>query len=342
MPRNDSPSPDGHVFEDLVAALLASVAPGSRLATIGRLSGGASQESWLIEGDHEDGRIELVMRRAPGPDAEKRDDAIGLTAESGVIRAVRAHGVPAPEVLRSLDPADGLGTGFVMRRVHGETVARRIFRDDRFKAARPKLARQCGEVLGRISQVPRAECPPLETWPARTRLDDAIAVYRAQGIRRPVLDYAFCWLKERLPSPSEPLRLVHGDFRNGNLIVDENGIAAVLDWEISHFGSPLEDLGWLCIPSWRFGNIDQVAGGFGSVDDLIEGFETAGGPVVDRVNLHFWTVLGVVQWGLVCIRTALEFRRGRFSVEPAVIGRRLSETELDVMMLTEAGDGELI
>jgi aminoglycoside phosphotransferase (APT) family kinase protein len=240
-----------------------------------------------------------------------------------------------------LDEADGLGTGFVMNRVEGETVARKIFRDDRFAAARPVLARQCGDALGRICQVPVAECPSLEMWDARRRLDDTEAAYRAQRVPRPVFEYALRWLRERLPADRSDPRLVHGDFRNGNLIIDEKGIAAVLDWELAHFGSPLEDLGWLCVPSWRFGRLDDVAGGFGSVEALIEGFEAASGPAVDRVELHFWMVLGTLLWGQVCIRTALEFRDGRFAIEPAVIGRRVSEVELDLMMLTATRDGEL-
>lgn len=329
-------------LEAAMASLVGRIAPGARLTSLKRLSGGASQESWLIEGEADQGLIEYVLRRAPGGDGEKRDDAIGLQAEADVIRAARTHDVPAPEVITMLTDRDSLGTGFVMRRVHGETVARKIFKESRFDAIRPLLAGQCGAALARISQVPITACPPLPSWPARKRLDDSHSVYRSQGLRRPVFDYAFRWLEERVPADEGPLRLVHGDFRNGNLIIDENGIAAVLDWEIAHFGSPLEDMGWLCVPSWRFGRIDDVAGGFGSVEQLIAGFEAAGGSPVDRHALHFWTVLGTLMWGLVCVRTALEFRAGRFAVEPAVIGRRTSEVELDLMLLTGARDGELL
>ena len=332
------PAVTRNAFADAIAAVLGKMDSRLRLDSLKQLSGGASQELWLIAADN----AEMVLRRAPGGDSGKRDDAIGLVAEAGVMRAASAHGVPVPEILHVLEPEDGLGTGFLMRRVHGETVARKIFRDERFAAVRPLLARACGEILGRVAQVPLDQCPSLQAWPARVRLDDARRIYLAQGHRRPVFDYAFRWLYERLPSAPADLRLVHGDFRNGNLIIDESGIAAVLDWEIAHFGAPMEDLGWLCIPSWRYGRVDQVAGGFGSVEQLIEGFEAAGGGAVDRDELHFWMVLGVLQWGLVCVRTALEFRAGRFAVEPAVIGRRASETELDLLMLTGAKDGKLL
>ncbi|MGE4324406.1 MAG: phosphotransferase family protein, partial [Sphingobium sp.] len=240
-----APAGQADDFTSAVDAVVRRIDPGARLETLKQLSGGASQELWLIvarDGEH---AIEMVMRRSPGGDCAKRDDAIGLVAEAGVMRAAAAHGVPVPDILHVLEPGDGLGTGFLMRRVEGETVARRIFREPRFAAARPGLARSCGEILAHIARVPVDQCPPLPAWPARKRLDDAHAVYLAQGQRRPVFDYAFRWLYERLPARPGELRLVHGDFRNGNLIIDERGVAAVLDWEIAHIGDSMEDLGWL-------------------------------------------------------------------------------------------------
>ena len=330
------------LFDSAIAKVVDRIEPGARLTTIRRLSGGASQESWLIEGASGDRPVELVMRRSPGGTDEKREIAVGLPAEAKLMTLAREHGVPAPEVLHVLEPADGLGVGFVMRRVHGETIARKILRDARFWDVRPRLAGLCGDALARISQIPITDCPPLSSLPARARLDAMYRDYLAFDARRPVFEYAYRWLYERLPAEPATLRLVHGDFRNGNLIIDERGIAAVLDWEMAHAGDPMEDLAWLCVPSWRFGEIEQVAGGFGPVEQLIEQFEAAGGQKVDRVALHFWTVLGALYWGQSCVTFALEFRAGDRTVERASIGRRASETEVDIMMLTRARDGELV
>ena len=63
-------------------------------------------------------------------------------------------------------------------------------------------------------------------------------------------EWAFRWLDAHRPAPSPP-RLVHGDFRMGNLIVDETGLAAVLDWELVHIGEVYEDLAWFCIRARR-------------------------------------------------------------------------------------------
>ena len=61
----------------------------------------------------------------------------------------------APAVRHVLKPADGLGQGFIMDFVAGETLGGRIVRDPRFAEVRPKLARQCGEILARIHAIPR-------------------------------------------------------------------------------------------------------------------------------------------------------------------------------------------
>ncbi|MFA5123081.1 phosphotransferase family protein, partial [Zavarzinia sp.] len=151
-------------------------------------------------------------------------------------------------------------------------------------------------------------------------------------------DLALVWLKAHLPAAPAVPRLVHGDFRNGNLIVGPDGIRAVLDWELAHLGDPLEDLGWLCVPSWRFGGVAPV-GGFGTRDDLFAAYEAASGTPVDAGAVRFWEVLGTLRWGLICAESANRFLTGGDrSVERAVIARRASETEIDLLdLLTTEG-----
>ncbi len=67
-----------------------------------------------------------------------------------------------PAVRHVLTPEDGLGHGFIMAFVDGETLGGRIVRDERFADARPKLARQCGEILARLHSIPRAVAPNLK------------------------------------------------------------------------------------------------------------------------------------------------------------------------------------
>jgi aminoglycoside phosphotransferase (APT) family kinase protein len=129
---------------------------------------------------------------------------------------------------------------------------------------------------------------------------------------------------------------VHGDFRNGNLIFDQTGVAAVLDWELAHVGDPMEDLGWICVNSWRFGFIDKPVGGFGSFEDLAAGYEAGGGAPVDRGAARWWEVFGTIRWGAMCAAMTASFRGADPSVERAMIARRTSETEIDLLRLLKA------
>jgi aminoglycoside phosphotransferase (APT) family kinase protein len=162
-------------------------------------------------------------------------------------------------------------------------------------------------------------------------------VYDGFDWPHPVFELAFRWTQDRLPdAESTRETLVHGDFRHGNLMIGPDGVRGVLDWEISHRGDPLEDLGWLCVNSWRFGNIDLPVGGFGLREDLFAGYEAAGGGRVDPERVRFWEVVGSLKWGIMCMMMLSVFERGiDRSVERAAIGRRASEAEIDLLALIE-------
>ena len=104
---------------------------------------------------------------------------------------------------------------------------------------------------------------------------------------------------------------MHGDFRTGNYLADESGVTAILDWEGAHLGDPIEDLGWVCVKSWRFGSVDKPAGGFGSREELWSAYESAGGITVDPVRAHWWEVFGTVRWGVICLTQAWRHLSGR-------------------------------
>jgi aminoglycoside phosphotransferase (APT) family kinase protein len=305
---------------------------GEGVAEVTRLSAGATQEIWrfaLIGA----GKAEpLILRRAPGG-LRVSETAVGLETEARLIEAAGAVGVPVPPVRWVLTPEDGLGHGFIMGFVEGETLGGRIARSEALAPARPLLARQCGEILARIHTIDPAAFPTLRRVTPSEQIGQYRDAYRATGWPRPVFDVALRWLEEHAPPPPDQPRLVHGDFRNGNLMIGPDGVRAVLDWEIAHVADPMEDLGWICVNAWRFGVLDKPVGGFGEREDLWAGYEGAGGGRVDRDHARFWEVFGSLRWGVMCAGMAGAFRTVDPSVERAVIARRSSENEIDLMRL---------
>lgn len=299
-----------------------------------RLSGGASQETWSFDIAHPDGIIGAILRRAPPGYGAAPGRAAGLDAEAVLMQLAYDAGVPSPKVLHVLQAADELGTGFIMQRVAGGTIPRKILRDDEFACARPKLARQCGQILAGIHGVPASGLPQLRRMDAATEVAELSQEIDNFGWPRPVFELALRWLRDHDPGPSERVTLVHGDFRHGNLMIGSDGIRAVLDWELAHLGDPMEDLGWICVNSWRFGGIDKPVGGFGSYDELFAGYEAASGTKVDADRVKFWEVMGTLRWGVMCVGMMQRFRIGPdHSMERAMIGRRSSETEIDLLRL---------
>lgn len=313
------------MLEDALAKLGLGPVSGVR-----RLSGGASQETWAFKA----GERDLILRRKP-EGLTGSGNAIGLDKEAALIQAAERQGAPVPPVVHVCTPEDGLGEAYVMGAVEGETLGRRIVRDEAFATVRPKLARQCGEVLAKIHATPLEGLLELATSDAASELEKYEAVYRGAGDRRPIFEAAFRWLKDRAPPLQRPV-LVHGDFRNGNIMFHaKSGVSAVLDWELAHRGDPAEDMGWICTASWRFGGAKPV-GGFGDYEELLAGYEAAGGQPIALERVLYWQMLGSLKWGVMCLIMYQAWKSGAdASVERAMIGRRTSETEIDLIALLE-------
>ncbi len=316
-----------------------------RIENLFRHSGGASRQTWGFDAVLGDGRREaLVLRRDPPRKAgtaapTPAENALALTrsTEFHILRAAARHGVPVPVTLFELEPGDGGGEGYVMHHVPGTAIARELLREPRYAEGRKKIVPQLGAILARIHAIPTSEVPPLKAPTPAELLAQLLRVLDAIGEPHPVFELAIAWLDRRKPPAAAP-RFVHGDFRTGNYLADESGVTAILDWEIAHLGDPLEDLGWLCIKSWRFGAMENEAGGFGRREDLFRAYEAATGRPLDRQRARWWEIYGTVRWGVICMNQAWKHLSGaETSMELASIGRRAAETEFDlVQLLSEA------
>lgn len=305
------------------------------IANLRRLTGGASRETWSfdLEANSDLGLPGgLILRRDPG----KTPLALERSTEAKLLSAAFEAGVPVPRIVCMLDDQDGLGPAFVMERIEGETIPRKILRDEEYAPARPKMAAQCGEILAGIHAIDYDGLglpSPGNAHPVDDQINQYLQLLDGFGEPHPAFELGLKYLAESKP-PLAKLALVHGDFRNGNLIVGPDGIRSVLDWELAHIGDPLEDVGWLCVRSWRFGEDSNEVGGFGHLEELCEAYEAAGGRAIDPQAVKFWEIFGTVKWGVICVVQAFTHLNGLTrSVELATLGRRVCEMEYDVMRL---------
>src|SRR5437588_6508141 len=298
---------------------------GGRVDGLRRLSGGASGETWSFSVVSDDDVARpLILRR------ETRQLVGPRVPEAAIFAAAARAGVPVPAVVVDGEEDDALGAPYlIVEHVDGETIPRKILRDADYAPALPKMAAQCGEILARIHRIPVDEVPGLEQHDELTRYRELLDMF---DLPHPAFELAFRWLEERRPPPTGVV-VVHGDFRNGNLIVGPEGVRAVLDWDLTHLGDPMEDLGWLCVKAWRFGSPLRV-GGFGAQPDLFRAYERESGQPVDTDVVHWWEVLGTLKWGIMCIAQAFTHLSGAArSIELATIGRRVCENEWDLLEL---------
>ena len=315
----------------LLSRLMSRIAGAGTLSGLARLSGGANMESWAFDWTGSGGMDAYVLRRAPSPEF-MADRPYGHADEAALVIAAHSAGVKAPQVVGVLADGDGMGTGYVMRRVIAEVNPATILADPP-----PSLLIDLGRELARIHAIPArtipAAIPLMDTAAALAELKARFLDY---GGDRPVIALAIKWCEDHLPTPAAPV-LVHGDYRMGNIMVDTDGLAIVLDWELAHRGDAHEDLAFGCMTVWRFGRIDRPAFGLGSLDDYFASYRAAGGQRVDRARFHFWLVYRTLWWALGCLQMGQAWRSGAdTTVERVVIGRRTAEQELDLLLLLEA------
>jgi aminoglycoside phosphotransferase (APT) family kinase protein len=309
--------------EELAAALGRRL--GGTAVELRRLSGGASRVTSAFELQTPDGPARpliLQMDRGGAPAGRVR-------MERALLRAAGAAGVPVPAVV-ALGERDELGTSWlVVERLAGETIPRKILRDEEWAGARPALTGQTGRALAAIHGIDPAT---IESLPRADPLADPLPLLDALGEVRPALELGVRWLRAHRP-PDGPRVTVHGDYRLGNFLVGPDGLRGVLDWELAHAGDAAEDIGWLCAPAWRFGGRGEV-GGFGALPDLLDAYAGAGGEVVAPARVHWWQVYATVKWATICALQASAHLSGATrSVELATIGRRVCESEWDLFTL---------
>ena len=328
-----------------IATFIAEQSGASKVevANLRRLAGGSSRQVWSLDAVVNSDRLELVLRIDPtaGPSAEQVSRSSGFNGEFELLRAAHAIGVPVPRPYWWCGDTELLGGPFyLMERVEGESIARRIFRSEELESAREKLPAQLGTALAKVHEID-VGTDELAWLPAplagrsspETQLEQLRIALDLAPSPTPVGEWAYRWLAQHLPD-ERARTLVHGDFRIGNVIVGPEGLRSVLDWELAHVGDPHEDLAWMCTKTWRFGNVDRPVGGVGPREPFYAAYEAASGRKLDRDLLHYWETLSSLKVLSVWIIQMRSYLTGILpSVEQAAIGRRMAETELDLLEL---------
>ena len=323
--------------------LLKNTGKEPRFEGLARLSGGAGRETWTFDAYFGDEKLEGIFRCDPVAGIES---SAARSLEFTLLKAAMESGAVVPEPLWDGDDTFPVKF-FVMRRLESEALGGRLVRGEQYAHARTVVPGQLAQSLARIHAIQLADYPALGILqkpepgvsPARTEVEHYEQIFRTISMDpHPVFELAFRWLYQHLPNPSEQV-LVHGDYRLGNFLFGEEGVLGVIDWELAHWGDPMEDIGWLAVKSWRFGG-DKPMAGVGDYEPFFEAYEAAGGAKVDRARVHFWELFGNLKWGVITIQQASNWFTGRNkSVEMASIGRRTAETEWELLkLLEEAGN----
>ena len=295
-----------------------------------RLTAGASADTWWLQATVGQQQHQWILRLDAG--GEDLGMAPGKQWEARAQQAAADAGCATATVIAELGEDSGLGCGYLMAALPGESLPPVLLKSPAYDTARRRLPDQVAGALAAIHRTPLTGLDGLPVLDARRQLEQLYAMHRDYGEPLPVFALAYGWLKEHVPDNAS-LTLVHGDFRLGNFLFTESGLSGILDWELTHLGDPMEDLGWLCVNAWRFGRRAKPVAGLTQREVFHAAYEAASGRPVDPVHARYWELLGTFKWGVICQYQAYSYLRGRVSsVERAAIGRRVAETEYDMLI----------
>jgi len=295
-------------------------AAGIRVEGLERIFGGASRETYrfvLVQaGEHGDVSRPLILRRDPPGSLIETERAI----EFGAYRAFHGTVVPVPEPLWLEEDTRWLDHPFfIMEQLTGLEASPQALVAAPYAKHAAKTALQKWTILGEIARADPAALgldgvmqpvPPEGCW--RRELDYwQTRIDRDELCPQPVIRAAIRWCRRNPPPPPTRVGVVHGDYRTGNFLYDEEGaIRGILDWEMAHLGDPLEDLAWSLNPVWCWARDGRV-GGLAPRPDAIRIWEKASGLRPDPAALHWWEVFSSVKGQAIWVSSAKEFSDGK-------------------------------
>lgn len=323
-------SSEWEMCADLADVLSHALDSDVTVGPLAPLTAGASRRSWQFEMSVAGTtRAGVVQYRADAATAAVQGFVTTVHDQARILRLAARAGIPVPPVMAWGDRTSTVDAPYlVTERVPGEALPQRLLRSSTFERAMTGLHDECAQALSTLHGLSPAE--------AGLPAVDLLSMYRevldVVGEPHPTLEWAYRWLDAQRP-PSSGAVPVHGDFRLGNLLVGAEGLQAVLDWELAHLGDPHEDVAWPLVRAWRFDHL-RGPGAFPTARAWVESVTEASHQRVDLEVLRWWVAASTFKWGVICLTQWQRHRDGAVrSVELAAIGRRVAETELDLLDL---------
>jgi len=277
-------------------------------ARVVAITGGQSNLTYRV--DDADGRS-CVLRRPPL--GQQLATAHDVAREYRVLAALRDNEVPVPRVIGFCDDNNIIGAPFyVMHYIEGLVPRTEYeFSAAMIEPSRRHAGEQLVDTLVALHVIEPTDVG-LDSLGAPTgyvhrqlnRWQRQWEMSRTTPI--PAIDNVARRLADSIPTEA-PHRIVHGDYRLDNVILDPatGAIRAVLDWELCTLGDPLADLGLLAVysPDGHHDNpladmgVASLAAGFPTRDELLERYASRSGR--DITNIDYFVALGY--WKLAII-----------------------------------------
>lgn len=116
----------------------------------------------------------------------------------------------------------------------------------------------------------------------------------------PLFDAAFEWLRKNVAVMDRSRGLVHGDYGLNNILIHNEEVSAILDWEFAHIGNPAYDLGY-----FRY-----MADALGSWQEFLDAYQQAGGRVFTPEELNYSILFAVTRLGVMVCQAEAAYHAG--------------------------------
>jgi aminoglycoside phosphotransferase (APT) family kinase protein len=257
---------------------------GAEVVHWAALTSGNSRSTHVVDVRAGDAVLPLIVRHDEGGGPVAGTE-LSLEREAIVYQALQGTGLPVPRLYGRSEEVGAIIVG----RMPGSPV---------------ETERVLPELLTHLAALHRIPVAELELPGfARTAMGeiDLWARIARQKLCEPseLVDLAFELLRDRFPGEPERIVLCHGDYGEGNFLVQDEHVSALLDWEFAHLGDPHDDLAWITVRALMFGHELPRFGALAR-----EHYAAATGWPLSPQRLRYWQAVTVLRNLICCLAVA--------------------------------------